>query len=99
VNGVIDLLRQLNIPLRDAWEWHTVPRDVARHLGCINGIPSLHGNIVAANGGVAIMLRNGEPCLVHHRFFVKDAGVPASLSVAQKPVRLTTEEMNERYEV
>lgn len=71
-NGIIALLRATGIPLRNAHEWHTLAADAAQHQGEINGIPSLRGRLVAANGGLAIMMRGTEPCLVHLHFFISD---------------------------
>lgn len=104
-NGIIALLRATGIPLRDAHEWHTLSAADAEHQGEINGIPSLRGRLVAANGGLAIMMRGTEPCLVHLHFFISDkrsaqggATAPSVLTAPGKAARLDAMALWKRYD-
>jgi len=63
------LMRATGLALKDADQWSMLNTPL---WGEIHGIPCLRGKLVARNGSLGIMLRNGVPLLVHSVNFVHD---------------------------
>jgi hypothetical protein len=70
---VMGLFKAHNIFMRDFYAWHLSHE---KH-GHVNGIPSMHGTLVAENGHLGLLERGDELLLIHTQWFIPDVQMRA----------------------